>query len=270
MRRAGYIAALICAVAQVVGLAARQPVGMAYYDVDRLYDTIPSLFYDDRAYTPQGKFKWDGDRYRRKVERVAAVIDSMALPVVALYGVENEQVVRDIAERCRDDYSYIHRTLSTRNGLDFALLYWGDRLFIDEVKSGFDYMAVDATLDGRGIVLILSRYSAEAANLARRAALDRKERRVIVMGRTDNFDMKEGLFRDATSAAENSGMGNALLARGWTMLDRILTDTTDNEDASVYARQWLLDRRNRPAATFRGNRYEGGVSGRLPIYIYIR
>lgn len=268
MRKTLHTAILICAVMCAAGAAARQPAGIAYYDVDKLYDTLPSHFYDDRAYTPQGTFKWDGDRYRRKVEGIAAVIDSMSLPVVALYGVENEQTVRDIADRCREDYSYVHRTLSTRNGLDFALLYWGDRLFIDEVRSGFDYMAIEAAIDGRPIMLILCRYSSEAERIASKAARDGK-RTVIVMGRTDNFETKGGSFRDATAAAESSGMGNALLSRGWTMLDRILTGMNTGAEASVYARQWMLDRRGRPAATFRGKRYTGGASGRLPIYIYI-
>lgn len=40
----------------LAGLAAfgRQPVGIAFYDVDRIYDTIPALFYDDSDYTPEG------------------------------------------------------------------------------------------------------------------------------------------------------------------------------------------------------------------------
>ena len=43
----------------------------------------------------------------------------MALPLVALWGVENEQVVRDIAAACRGDYSYLHRTLNSLDGMDF-------------------------------------------------------------------------------------------------------------------------------------------------------
>ena len=70
-----------------LGASAQMPAGIAYYDVDRLYDTIPSLFYDDRAYTPEGTYGWDTERYRRKIRQVAETVDSMALPVVALYGV---------------------------------------------------------------------------------------------------------------------------------------------------------------------------------------
>ena len=85
-------------------LSAQPRVGFAYYDVDRAYDTIPSAFYDDSDFTPEGRNHWDRERYTRKVEHIAATIDSMALPIVALYGVENEQVVRDIATHTKGSF----------------------------------------------------------------------------------------------------------------------------------------------------------------------
>lgn len=122
----GLCAALL---ALCAATAAAQSVGIAYYDVDHLYDTIPALFYDDSDYTPEGRLAWDTERYRRKIDGTAAVIDSMSLPIVALWGVENEAVVRDLAAACRGDYVYLHRTLNTLDGMDFALLYHGDRFF---------------------------------------------------------------------------------------------------------------------------------------------
>ena len=78
--------------------ALAQPrIGIAYCDLDHLYDTIPALFYDDSDYTPGGRLAWDTERSRRKIARTAAVIDSMRMPLVALWSVENEAVVRDIA-----------------------------------------------------------------------------------------------------------------------------------------------------------------------------
>ena len=32
----------------------QRPIGIAFYDVDRIYDTVPALFYDDADYTPEG------------------------------------------------------------------------------------------------------------------------------------------------------------------------------------------------------------------------
>ena len=33
----------------------QRPIGIAFYDVDRIYDTVPALFYDDADYTPEGR-----------------------------------------------------------------------------------------------------------------------------------------------------------------------------------------------------------------------
>ena len=72
---------IVCCAAQAVS---QERFGVAYYDVDKFYDTIPSKFYDDRAYTPDGKLGWSAERYRRKVDNVARVVDSMAMPVIVL------------------------------------------------------------------------------------------------------------------------------------------------------------------------------------------
>ncbi len=121
----------------------RMQTGIAFYDVDKIYDTLPALFYDDEAYTPEGHRRWNTERYRRKIRNTAAVIDSMALEIVALWGVENEAVVRDLAAACRGDYTYIHRTLNTLDGMDFALLYYSDRFFPHYVEPGRRYLYVE-------------------------------------------------------------------------------------------------------------------------------
>lgn len=129
----------------------QRPIGIAFYDVDRIYDTVPALFYDDADYTPEGRLHWTAERYARKIRNTAAVIDSMALPLVALWGVENEQVVRDIAAACRGDYSYLHRTLNSLDGMDFALLYYGDLFYPTRDEPGRRYLYVEGEL-GRDTV----------------------------------------------------------------------------------------------------------------------
>ena len=133
----------------------RQPIGIAYYDVDRLYDTVPALFYDDSDYTPEGRLRWTPERYTRKIRNTAAVIDSMALPIVALWGVENEQVVRDLAAACQGDYSYLHRTLNSLDGMDFALLYYGDLFYPTYDESGRGYLYVEGELGRDTVGLVL-------------------------------------------------------------------------------------------------------------------
>ena len=68
---------------------AQQSFGIAYYNVDGLYDTIPSPSNEDREYRSHGPKHWSAEKYLRKVRGVVQVIDSMAMPVVGLYGVES-------------------------------------------------------------------------------------------------------------------------------------------------------------------------------------
>ncbi len=90
-----------CLLAAGLRVRAQPPHGVAFYDADCLYDTVPSPFGNDTRYLPQGEMRWTGERYRRKVMQTAAVIDSLGLPLVGLYGVENESVVRDVAAACK-------------------------------------------------------------------------------------------------------------------------------------------------------------------------
>ena len=129
---------------------AQPRTGIVYWDLDHLYDTVPALFYNDTDYTPSGRLAWDTERYRRKIRHTAAVIDSMRMPLVALWGVENEAVVRDIAAACEGDYSYLHRTLNSLDGMDFALLYYGDLFEPLYDEPGRRYLYIEGLLYRRG------------------------------------------------------------------------------------------------------------------------
>ncbi len=108
-----------------------QSASIAFWNVENLYDTIPSRFYDDREWTPRGENRWDTERYRAKIDALARVIDDLGADIVGLAEVENETVVRDLVRALRTDYNYIHRTSGDSRGIDLALLYKGDRFFPD-------------------------------------------------------------------------------------------------------------------------------------------
>lgn len=121
-----FAASALCGTVAAQGPAAGN-AKIAFYNVENLYDTIPSLFYDDSDYTPQGRLGWDTGRYRTKLRNIASVIDELRADVVGLSEVENEGVVRDLTATLSDDYNYIHYTGGDRRGMDLALLYRGDR-----------------------------------------------------------------------------------------------------------------------------------------------
>ncbi len=253
--------------------ASQTMLGVAYYDVDRLYDTVPALFYNDDAYTPQGRMRWNSERYFCKIRHTAAVIDSMALPIVGVWGVENESVVRDLAAACRGDYSYLHCTLNEFSGLDFVLLYYGDRFYPHHSESGRGYLYVEGIVRGSDTVGILLCSQPKMTEWVVRELRDERPRvKLIVMGRAAEFRSESFGLRNATVRAENAGRGNVRRRGSWEMRDRIWVDTLfDAHHFDVFARRYLIDKKaGSPIPTYLGGVYRGGYSRSLPIYGYIR
>ena len=258
----------------LAGLAAfgRQPVGIAFYDVDRIYDTIPALFYDDSDYTPEGRYGWNSERYRRKIRNTAAVIDSMALDIVALWGVENEQVVRDLSAAGREEYTNLHRTLNSLDGMDFALLFFADRFEPERVETGRRYLYVEGKLNGRTVGLVLCGDTRTAEWLVGDLRDEHPGVPLVVMGRIGRFPAGRFGLHDATARAEKVGRGNIRRAGRWEMRDRMLVDTALTCLAGdVYVRRYLVDQKSgNPLRTFSRGVYKGGYGYSLPVFVYIR
>lgn len=268
---------LICLLADKSGAqpkpAPQTPLGIAYYDVDHLYDTLPSRFYNDTAYTPAGRLHWNTERYQTKINHTAAVIDSLGLPIIALWGVENEAVVRDLVGSCQGDYTYLHRTLNSLDGMDFALLYYGDFLYPEFVEEGRRYLYIEGELKDHGKVGFLL---CADPHMARWVVPEiRKEHpaaKLIVMGRTEGFKGKDNHLVDESLREEGLGRGNIRTGNRWVMRDRIWTDTAlESSEATVYIRRYLVDQKaGKPLQTYYGGVYRGGYGFSLPIYIYLQ
>ena len=275
MRRA----ARLCIRFVLAGLlrVSAQPLGFAYYDVDRLYDTIPSPFYNDSDYTPDGSLRWNTERYRLKIARTAAVIDSMALPLVALFGVENEAVVRDLSAACSSEYTYLHRTLNRLDGLDFALLYYADCFFPHYVEPGNSYLYIEGTVaerfarNGCTLGLLLCRDQRMLRILPRLLRRERPEARLLVMGRFDPSECRKAGWIEATARAEKAGRGNRARQGGWEMSDRIAADPSlPVGRCDVFIREWLIDPQTGwPLPTYQYRSYRGGYGSKLPIFGYL-
>lgn len=260
---------LILLSAFTIQLSAQPRVGFAYYDVDRAYDTVLSPFYDDSDFTPKGRNHWTTERYERKIKEIAAVIDSMALPIVALYGVENEEVVRHIAKECKGDYSYIHRTLNRLDGMDFALLYYGDVLFPERVEVGAEYMRVDAKIGNRDFAFVLTHRSRILKESVLQIVEHSPQHHIIVAGDLYGINYADLGMEEATADAERSGHGNRVYRNRWIMSDRILVDKRLKSHCDVYSRKWMLNDRGEPKPTFDRDGYAGGAGRKLPIFCYI-
>ena len=245
-----------------------QSFGVAYYDVDKLYDTQPSEFYDDSDYTPMGRMRWNEDRYSAKINNIVQVIDSMAMPVVVLYGVENEQVVRDIVSRSHEDYAYIHRQLSARDGLDFAVLYFGDRFFPEQVTPWRGALCIEGWVGDESLTIIANHRSTSIGVLIDERNLLRPNNNIILLGQPNKPNFSEYGLSDATAVAVRAGRGNCLTSGRWQMRDCIAINIKTKYRCDVYIKRWLLSEDGAPKPTYDRRKYYGGYSNYLPIFIY--
>ena len=225
------LALLIYCVVQAV---AQERFGVAYYDVDKLYDTIPSKFYDDRAYTPRGKLGWNAERYRRKVENIARVVDSMAMPVVVLYGVENESIVRDVVSVSNQDYAYIHRTQDYNDGLDFAVLYFADKFFVESITPWRGALCVEGEADGRPLTIVAANRCSSLGVLFAERNLNREGNRIVLLGLPSRMGFQGLGLRDCSAEAERAGRGNIFTYGGWVMRDKVASNISGVERCDVY------------------------------------
>lgn len=263
------ILTLLCTLISLPSYAQdKEWIGMAYYDTECIYDTIESQFYNDKVYTPSGKYRWDTQRYHQKINHTAQVIDSLRMPIVAVWGVENEQVVKDLTATVEGDYAYIHRTMDFTLGLDFALLYYGDVFFPEKITTHYNALCIEGKIGNNDIAIILNNNSSSIGVLIKELELSAEQRSIILIGRQSATTGQQWGLRDVMDRAERQGRGTEIYYDRWKMRHRIATNIDSVGACDVYIKEWLLDADGAPKPTYFKGKYHGGYSTSLPIYIY--
>ena len=301
---------IILALFTLVNQAQAQSVTIGFYNVENLFDTIPSLFYEDE-FTPEGRKAWTSDRYQTKMNNITQVIDQMSCDVIGLCEVENESVIRDLVQRLKTDYTYIHITSSDRRGLDLALLYKAD-IFIPSkhylITSPYrEPMAIDGKLFGEDVSIVICHMP---SRLNSRAVFDRSfsaltrwhnkvydpKRALILMGdfnwsTTEKSIRKLSLSRDdyyAMLTQLDNPVGHTFKDAGsylydgtWYLYDNILIDRRLSNGAistvqhcGIYLKPFLLFEsykdRHNINGSYHEGKYNGGYSDHLPIFITLK
>ena len=100
---------------------------IGFYNVENLFDTIDIDGKADEEFTPESKKKWNTERYFKKLNDLAKVVDAMNYPaILGLCEVENATVLKDfIAETSlkNHDYNYVHFESPDFRGIDVAMIY---------------------------------------------------------------------------------------------------------------------------------------------------
>lgn len=110
-----------------------QLYGVAFYNLENLFDTINNNGKYDLEFSPEGKYRWDGQRYKSKLKNMAYAISKLTTKhtpagpaIIGVSEIENKSVLDDLV---KEDalkelgLQVIHHDSPDRRGVDVGLLY---------------------------------------------------------------------------------------------------------------------------------------------------
>lgn len=110
-----------------------QPICVAFYNIENLFDTVDDPFTIDDDFTPHGKKHWTPKRYQKKIRKLSYAIAAIgkeetndAPAIIGLSEVENRHVLKDLinTELLKDEkFGIIHYNSPDERGIDVALIY---------------------------------------------------------------------------------------------------------------------------------------------------
>ena len=103
------------------------PIRVAFYNVENLFDLEDDPNTLDEDFTPNGKQQWTAERFNTKLDRIDQVMAGMDYPVlIGLSEVENKSVLQSLCEYQGFEplkYNIVHFDSPDQRGIDVALLY---------------------------------------------------------------------------------------------------------------------------------------------------
>lgn len=121
------------------GLRAQEPGqkvtvrGIAFYNLENLFDTINDPNKNDEEFLPESTKKWDSQKYWSKIRNMAYAISQLTTKttphgpaIIGISEIESEVVVRDLVnspQLAPWGLKYVHHDSPDRRGIDVGLLY---------------------------------------------------------------------------------------------------------------------------------------------------
>ncbi len=184
IRRVALLLLAIC-LAGVAGIAQSrnggkkmQVAGVAFYNLENLFDTIPNNPEGrDAEFTPSGSRQWDGRKYWSKIHNMAYAISQMTTrttpygpAILGVSEIENRSVLEDLVKDpqiAKWNLQIVHHDSPDARGVDVGLLYNPKYFKVDNVTNhrlttvSFrtrDQMCVVGKLMGQPVAVIVNHW----------------------------------------------------------------------------------------------------------------
>lgn len=126
--------------------------GVAFYNLENLFDTINNNGKYDLEFSPKGSYRWDGKKYWSKIKNIGYSISQMTTrttpdgpAVIGVSEIENITVLQDLVKdpQIKDrNYGIIHHDSPDRRGVDVGLLY--NPKFFRPLRTTNHVLAIDS------------------------------------------------------------------------------------------------------------------------------
>ncbi len=157
---------------------------IAFYNVENLFDIVDDPKKMDEDFTPDGKLKWNDERYHTKLNHLADVMDAFPGELPAFIGmceIENRKVLQDLVKENKlknGNYAIIHKDSPDERGIDVAAIYDSTVIKVDyfnyttinlpDDKDPYtrDLLYVKATADGESFHLFVNHWPSRGGGQA--------------------------------------------------------------------------------------------------------
>ncbi len=136
-------------------------IRIAFYNPENIFDTINNPKTNDEEFLPEGKNKWNTNKYEIKLKHTARVVSEInagkGADIVGFSEIENKNVLEDLISKTElKDYKYniVHYDSPNERGIDVGLIYKQDVFSVSESKAYNIRFPFDTTEKTRDILLV--------------------------------------------------------------------------------------------------------------------
>lgn len=212
---------------------------IAFYNLENIFDTLDTPNVNDEEFTPEGVNKWNGEKYKKKLENMSTVISQIGNEMFpggpAIIGVcelENRNVLEDLISTPAlksSKYAIVHYDSPDRRGVDVGMLYRTDFFRVTSSRSARlimsedtlfrtrDQLVVSGIFDGEEMHVIVnhwpSRSSGEKVSSPKRIAAAALTRSIVDSIYSTNPNAKIFIMGDLNDDPINASVTKVLGAK---------------------------------------------------------